>query len=307
MHSASWLQSHSELRRVVQDPDSWQHDDRAAHAAYMLRQRALQQLGGVLRKAAVDALAIKGAGLAADCYPRPWQREMTDIDLLVRRRDLPAAERALLAAGCRAPALPGRPHTRHDLGAQMFVYQLGSVSLPIDLHAQLDKIVTRPIDYDAVFARARATPSLEELRIPDHLDHLLFVVLHAATSGFTHDASWIDLELLLRENPSVAMLIERARAWRLATPTWLMLETLSELGSSSVPRDAIRALRPPQWQRRALKLFHRLDELPVASPTQVLGWRWAAQQTPLRDDPLRWMTGLARYAVRRVRDRVRLP
>ncbi len=80
----------------------------AAAARNALALHELARAQAVLSAAGVPSSALKGAALLAAHYPSIAARQLGDVDLLVRPRDLARAAAALAAAGARAPggALP---------------------------------------------------------------------------------------------------------------------------------------------------------------------------------------------------------
>ncbi len=68
--------------------------------------QTLLQVHPLLEKAGIRALLLKGIGLAHQYYPDPALRPVSDIDLLIRWEDAPAALPLLAGAGFRADALP---------------------------------------------------------------------------------------------------------------------------------------------------------------------------------------------------------
>jgi len=72
---------------------------REAAMADLFRERELRRLLELLATAGVDALLLKGAGLAYTVYPAPHVRPRGDLDLLIARTDLESADQALAAGG----------------------------------------------------------------------------------------------------------------------------------------------------------------------------------------------------------------
>jgi hypothetical protein len=279
-----------------------------ARAEYVLRRRALEQLSVAFGGAAMQAMLVKGAGLAETVYAKPWLRQMGDIDILVPLADRDAAIDLLLAAGCElVPLGRGRRISGLASGTRQLVIRVGRLCWEIDLHTRLDKIVGRDIDYAAVFERAQplADRGLPGLMIPSAEDHVLLLVIHAAAAEFCHAATWCDLELLLAGDVDTARLFARAKDWQLLTSLHVVLRTLTALGSQH-PLDPIIDDSAPAWLRRTLlSRMYRIGEFPVARRPREQGWRWILRQLPLRDDALRWCAGVMVYGWRRVADRVR--
>ncbi|MCS6844604.1 MAG: nucleotidyltransferase family protein, partial [Caldilineales bacterium] len=67
--------------------------------------RELEAVMAALAEAAIPALVLKGPALVLRVYGNPALRPMVDLDLLLRREDVPAAQRRLERLGYR-PALP---------------------------------------------------------------------------------------------------------------------------------------------------------------------------------------------------------
>ena len=264
----------------------------AAQALWLVREQALATLSDALQRRDLTAVLVKGAALALTTYAKPWERDMGDIDLLAD--DVDAARSALIDAGCREVPL-SRPVTAADLGASVFALRIGSLDVPIDLHGRLDKIVSRPVDYDAIFERSAPT-DFAALRVPDPVDHALLIVLHAATAEFTHEACWRDLELLFSDDFDHDVFAERARAWCLVTASWMAFERLRVRGVA-VPA---RGLQPSPVRRRLALWAHD------SSRVRQLGWRWVLRQAPLRDDTFNWVAGMLRYSGRRILERTLL-
>jgi hypothetical protein len=222
---------------------------------------------------------------------------MSDIDLLVRPADRDRVVAALTQGGGEEQPQPGRPHSRALLGETLILMRAGAITALVEVHTTLDKIVERPIDLGAIFARATPAPGLPALLVPAPEDHALLIALHAAGHSFAHPVAFLDLELLLRRGLDVRALAERAHAFRLRTVMFAMLTLMQGAGAASVTPDLIAAFTPGH-ARRAL-----LQRALSGSPPE-LGVAWIAAQTPLRDDLGAWLAGLARYGVARARDRV---
>ncbi len=268
-----------------------------AHAAALLRAHALSVIARLLERAGVEALLVKGAALALTLYPTPAARPMADVDLLVREGDRDRVVAALIAGGCVERPAPDRRHSAALLGETVLLLHAGAMTELVEVHTSLDKVVTRPVDVGALFARASTAPGLPALLVPAPEDHALLIALHAAGHGFAHPIAFLDLELLLRRGLDRRALEARARAWRLSTVMFVMLTAMRGLGAASVDDDLV-ALFDPGPVRRAL-----LGRV-VGGAAPSLGLGWVVAQTPLRDDLAAWCAGLGRYAVARVLDRV---
>jgi len=274
-----------------------------ARASYFLRARLLEQIGRRLETEKLETLLVKGAALAMTVYHRPWDRQMQDIDLLVRTDTRERLIRLLEEMRFCALYDAGRPLTREALGEVAFRTSCGGASILLEVHTQLDKVVSRPVDYGGIFARAHPVPECPGFLVPSPEDHALLVALHFANTEFSHPPAFRDLALLLGSGLDHGLLIERARRWRLGTAMYVTLSTLKVAGAD-VPEELLAAFAPGRARLAALKRFYRLGPLPVAKAAFRLGLPWICRQTPLRDDLAGWCIGLARYAGLRTAERL---
>jgi hypothetical protein len=292
------------LRAALTDPTALIDDRRAAQAAALLRGEALAVLDRALGSRGVEGLVVKGAALAPTVYAEPWMRPMLDIDVVVRPHDEEAALDALAAAGGEPIPPPGWRFSRARLGERQIVLSMGIGKFLVEVHRTLDSIVPRPVAYEEIFARSNVfLEHRAALRVAALEDSALLVVLHAAVSDFQHPVAWVDLDHLLRLDLDLMALVERAQRWRLRTAAYVAFTTLRALGSRAVPDSLLERLIPSPLRLRALERFYRVGHYPVRDMRGALGLPWIVRQTPLRDDPWRWVLGLASYGSWRLLDR----
>lgn len=223
-------------------------------ALTMLRQRAaldhLVVVGGLSQiDDAFDGLSwlvMKGPELAARVYPDVGDRAYTDVDLLVSRRDYPAAMSILTELGYEP--------TMHNwaLAEDMLAGQVGMTNgrLKIDLHWHLhysgeDR---RPfaLDPEGMLERRRTGDiSGLQLPIPEPVDGLLTLAFHAARSD-GHRLVWMkDIERAVAvDEPDLDELVIRCRDQRCGPPVGLMLHRARAIVGADVPVDAIDVLTP---------------------------------------------------------------
>ncbi len=140
-------------------------DPEAAELARELRQaaafdlRSAQAIGDLLEAfaaAGVDALLMKGAGLAHTVYSAPYLRARVDTDVLIEPDAVDRAEQVLAAAGWH------RPVERHvELTAAQRHYTRDHARGPLD-HLDLHWRIANPL----VFARALSFAELRGRAIP---------------------------------------------------------------------------------------------------------------------------------------------
>lgn len=275
-----------------------------AAAKAMVRAHVLQQVSDALVRAGERAMVVKGAALAQTVYPHPALRPMHDIDLLVSKERERAVVSALARSGLEICPTPSRPRSETKLGETMMLARAGALSMLVEVHPTLDKIVPRPLDIAALERRASPFPGLAALMIPAAEDHALLVAAHAASHELKHDIGLLDLELLLRVIVDRKVLQTRATEMRLSTVMFLVLSTLRALGAASVDDALVAAFEPHPLRRAALGLVYEIGKYPALRGQTQLGLRWILRQAPLRDDLGRFSAGVVTYAALRVMDYV---
>ena len=264
---------------------------------YVLRKQVLRNVSSALAESGTRALLVKGSALALTIYPRPWERQMADIDLVVERSQRARVVAALARSGCRVVPIRGHRFTAEAMGEQQLWMSVGPQKHQLEVHHSFDKIVPRPIDHAELFSRACPAPDLPGLLVPSTEDQVLLVALHASFSEFQHPAAWLDLKLLLQQPLDWSVLERRARAWSMKTALFVALETLRGLEPDAVNPDWVRALRPSALRRRLLSAHYDIGAYPVARWPRHRRFGWALSQTGLRDDYPQWFVGLARCSL----------
>ncbi len=147
-------------------------DDAAALAFHVRASWGLERALGLLGKAGVPALVVKGAILAHQLYESPIDRPLRDVDLRVRPRDLERATRALLSDS-------GTKQLVASAGYRSAVLSLRGVE--IDLETTIGPPFLRQrLGVEDVMARA--VHSVEPLGFahvrPDLEDHALLLAIN---------------------------------------------------------------------------------------------------------------------------------
>ena len=194
--------------------------------------------------AKVEVLRLKGADLARGVYPSPALRDMGDVDLLVRTRDVGAADVALRSLGY-VPALD--PRSVMAAGGRLLnaVEYAREGSLPIHLHWHLSNgslpRTGQSIDLDEVWREARdgaLAPAHRIVSLCEHaLKHSFDSLLHLADI----ELCWRSVDRERAVDVARRWGLERALAWSL-----LLVRDLME-----VPL-AVPPARPPGWAGRLL-------------------------------------------------------
>jgi hypothetical protein len=207
-------------------------------------QLALHRLAEVLRvlcDAGVTATVLEGAALLLFHYRDPGARMMGDVDLLVRRRDVPAAAAVLARAGwtslvaLRPEALPffcAACFCHPDRAESHLHWRPYTLDGPAEIDDQFHAR-TLPCEIGGVPARA-----------PDPTDMLLFVCLHATRQDAEAACRWVldAISLITRATPPIDWdaLLTRAEAARVVPPLYHTLDYLRREFAAPVPESFLR-------------------------------------------------------------------
>lgn len=292
-----WLQDQGLAALIWQD---WQGRDAAGISAeftlclrtayYMavgdaeLHRRELQTVLQSLRAEGLTALAFKGAALAYTVYPDPACRPMGDIDLWLEAGQMEDASAALQQLGYRAQHKTTRPQalmirSRNELPMYGTCAGCGLVELHWGVFPGEWLLRTTRIDDAELWARAiPATLAGQPAMILSPEDNIIQVAVHLAIN---HNMSspWlrglVDIALLARHYAiDWDIVVQRARAWRVATPLWLVLSLAVDLAGLSEAADAARQLQAAPLRQRLIRRFANAETLVEMRDLSASKWRY---------------------------------
>jgi hypothetical protein len=231
---------------------------RKAEVVEIMRERALRGVLDQLGGEGVDALLLKGAGLAYTLYPAPHLRPRADVDVMLPPGELARAARTLAAGGWIRAA---EPDAELATAEQHYVFE-GVLGVPAAFAEQLDlhrKIAIPQLFGDAVRfdeLRSRAVPVAAlgpHARTLSPPDALFVACLHRVAHHQDRvDLLWLwDIHLLAsrlsnEERAGFAGLAARALMRAVCARG---LELASVRFCTAGAANLIAALRPPPGQR----------------------------------------------------------
>lgn len=246
----------------------------------------------VLADAGLPAIVLKGAALGHTLYGNPALRPMTDLDLLLRQPDVPAAVAALKGCGYQSTVAEVRPGHTLEFENELVLRSPGTPSLAVELHWRLldSPFYQAQIDegwfwQTAQPARIAETDSLV-LGTEANILHLsAHYVLHHKAQGIR----WIcDLAGLVEQSAAGGaidwrLVLSKATGFRLVASVQLVLQQLTTDWQSPVSEDVVRAaLRLPVSEEEQRVVRWMLSERrPVvqrfwADLAGMSGWRQRA-------------------------------
>ena len=220
--------------------------------------RALEEVLEALQRAGIEVIVLKGMALAPQVYPDPALRQCGDIDLLVRKDDLPSVERILLELGYTVGT---EEHQAEQLGRHHYhlSYWRDGGRLKLEVHWDL---LPHPnpfsLSLDELWARARCLSigRAETLALSPE-DSLLHLCLHASFPPYFLLGAHVPLRVLcdiaeiIRCYPITWQhLVANGRRYQVAGHLYGVLCVAEQLLQVDVPDEVLEALRPPAFDPR---------------------------------------------------------
>jgi len=240
------------LSDVIPQQARWHFDTAKLLAERQHRavQREAEHLSDALAKLPGPCVLLKGAAYVMASLPAASGRMFNDIDLLIPRDQIDAAESALMLAGWHAPGTS--PYDEryyrkwmHEIPPLQHIKRLSTLDLH---HAILPLTARTPVDTAALLTRIERLPSVNGFFVLGREDR----VLHSATHLF-HDGELphglrdlSDLDLLLRaeDNPADfwSVLLERAHELNLGRSLYYGVHYARHFFDTPIPEDALQEL-----------------------------------------------------------------
>jgi hypothetical protein len=249
-----------------------------------LHRRELRTVLQVLDAAGLTPVVFKGAALAHTVYPDPACRPMGDLDLWVEPKEILAARDSLEAAGYRFAARSERPPALMEMySGEVRLHGPDDATGLVELHFGVfpGEWLRRVAAVDDVAIRVRCQP-VEVAGAPAWTlspeDHLIQIAVHNAINhqlSLSAMRGLVDVVLLARHQPlDWAAVIQRARAWRVATATWLVLALAQDLCGLDEAAVAVMALAPSRLRQKLIGRFANAEALVEMRNLSESRWRY---------------------------------
>ncbi len=290
-----WLKRHQlaalawlALRRAYLLPSDVSLDLRQAYYLAVgdteLHRQELRLVLTALNRANLTAVAFKGAALAYTVYSDPACRLMGDLDLWLGSAEMAQAQAALEAVGYRFVAKVDRPLALMEMhSGEIRLHGSGGAADLVELHFGVfaGEWLRRVACVDEAAIRARCQP-IELAACPAWTlaleDHLVQVAIHNAINhqlSLSAVRSLVDIALLARHAPlDWPVIVQRAREWRVATATWLILSLAVELCGLTEAAEAARQLAPSRLRQKLIGLFANARALVDLRDLSKSRWRY---------------------------------
>ncbi len=211
--------------------------------------REMLSLVALFEKNGISVVPLKGSVLAMAAFGNLSAREFADLDLLVRRRDLPRACELLRSAGYRAELqLPPKQEAAYVRSEHAFTYFRDEQEMTVELHWRLqDRYLSFPLTEAKLWSSVEVQKLFgSELKClkPEH--NFIFLCMHGAKHSWDR-LEWIScLRALACAQPAGRwpLIVSEARRLRSTRLLHLGLRLAERLGSAPELRVPL-ALLPP--------------------------------------------------------------
>lgn len=240
-----------------------------------LHMERLARVADILIEHNFPYVLLKGAALNYVVYDDRHVRPMSDVDLWLRRNDIPVATQALVDAGLKLAVKEERPFELQVMSDGELAFRTEDGGL-IEVHwspyagwwlqrtANIDNAgmwqrveplaLPEPVAGERIGAHSDKTKDLAFCLSPE--DTVLHLAVHAAVNhqfGMWGIRSIVDVSMVMnRRELDWQGLVARAYRWRLATVLWSVLRLEQLLIGSQNLEPVLSALQPPRWRRALL-------------------------------------------------------
>ena len=275
-------------------PVAWRALFLESLARTLQRQRQLREILCAFASAKLAVIPLKGAWLSESVYDDPAQRQMSDLDLLIRAEDRDACHAQFLALGYSA-----KSDVLHSTFAYDQVYGHTAYPCRVEMHWHVtsELLTNAPTpDIAAIWLRTSEAHLLgqpvRQLTPEDQLAHLIQHIIHHAFAMPLR--GYLDIALSLKKHGDSLdpALLERVAAdWKTGRGLSFVPGFVTELFNVTLPPSLARFTRDGDSVKHTL-LCHILFTLPPAHLRNT-----ASMQARLHHAPL---YARLRLALRRV-------
>lgn len=257
-----------------------QADMFAAAAESSLRQAQLHPILEAFARADLPLVLLKGAALSLSLYADPAWRTMSDLDLWLQEGDMPAAAQLMAALGYVTSGKEARPFQLQQLSrGEIPFYRPGLSAGLVEFHWSPFSgwwlARTAVIDEAGLWARREPVAKAAAAHLASE-DMVIHLAVHTAVNhqfGLSALRSLVDMALTAQKRGvDWAVVAERARAWRVGTAVYTVLDVLDQLFELDGLAMALDALRPSRRRRWLIGRFVTPERV-LAGHDLRAGWQ----------------------------------
>lgn len=233
-------------------------------AQHLLLSGHLAKIVGAFQEHEIETIALKGFTLQRAIYPQAGLRPSSDIDLMVRRSDLPRAEELLRSLGFVTPVEQARREEFETYHHHLAPYVHATTGAMVEIHWHIvSPSAPYSIDVDGLFRRA------EDLlvdgvtyRVLSPADRLLHISMHFVGDRLTQHVGALlqitDIALVLKKfGPTIDwdQFVKTVELNSLSRVIYLALYSASLITGISCPDEVCSRLRPADFDEKKARLF----------------------------------------------------
>lgn len=223
----------------------------------------LEWIVGKFNEAGIPIMVLKGGALFLTLYQHPDEREMTDLDILLKPGDLDRAQKLLEELGCHR----GEVLFREDFFPRYYYeiqYRIGSIApFNLDLHVRPFRLLrySRLVPENAMWQRAIPVKlGNATVLVPSAEDMLIHMAGHSAIHSNDHKKWLEDIDSWIRAKSTELdwdRFLDTVESWRMPGAVLSGLEAAQHLLGPACPARVMNRLRliPTNWRER-LALWH---------------------------------------------------
>lgn len=241
------------------------HRYRASLYRAMLHRMLYEKLREILDRAGIEYIPLKGIDLMDSLYPDIGWRDLGDLDILVRRGEVGAADRALRECGIDPDDAAARERYWRYHHHFHYAAKLQGHILTVELHWRVPGSNPAYMDYEKLWSEAPLLQDRPESRERKLAPYYLFttLLLHAANHGSRISMKWLmDIFLLAMKEDlrgDVGKIIRivdengcRKRAFFVTSLVRNFFRESPARARYSIFSDLMKRLRLSSWEKSAL-------------------------------------------------------
>ena len=188
----------------------------------------------------IPVILLKGLALAETVYEHAGERQFSDIDFLLKKRDIPLAQDIISGSGYQVMEGSKPLYTKRS-------------SLPVNLHLHRDIPYAEEEEIWDNLKNIRINNTEVYILPPE--ENLLYLIYHLAISHGHPREKWIkDIDRVVRHYEKEIdwlKLINKAKAYGLTIPSYYTFLKTKELFHTPVPDFVIHRLKPKRNSLRS--------------------------------------------------------
>ena len=224
--------------------------------SYVVRAGQVERAIGLLNKAGIEPMLIKGMGLLGEIY-EPHERPMQDIDLMVRQHHFDRAVSVLMDAGYFKREHPGREITWERMYHEELFPPADEHGVVVEVHRHFVQPERYRVDVDEVWSGALRQKWFKgDALMPSWEDHVIILATHHARHGhgFREDnvQNVKDVRRIIEDKrPDFNAVADKAARWGCCQVSWLMLSSQG----MNVPEGVLQRLKPDRLRMKIINRF----------------------------------------------------